>query len=445
MVMKQLLLPLVIVCFCVFNPYSHGQTPENIRIIEGKIVQFLSGTSFEFAPETEGTIQSGITVELPPDKRYLMRNIKSFQHQKWRISIMREGEKSIVKSIYGLGHETEDQADPVPPPLYIESTEKTFPQHTPHSRSLIEDMQNEIVRLTNIERWNNGMRPPLKDNGLLDDAAQGHSEEMAFDDFFAHCNIDENTTPGQRVTSEGYNWNAVAENIAAGSSTPQGSMNQWMGSQGHRNNILSTSYRALGVGYAYDPSSSPRDRYDENGNCSSNYLIGPFGYYWTQNFGRRNNVYPVIINREEPETDSRTVNLYVYGTPISQYENFVATSMRFSNNGNNWSSWEPYNPDKTWQLSAGNGVKTVHAQIRNSSGSIKTATDQIILDGDECESIMTFSNETISGTQTYTDCEIIADPNVTIQGNITFEATTVTLGEGVEITPGTIFQIMMTN
>jgi hypothetical protein len=25
---------------------------------------------------------------------------------------------------------------------------------------------------------------------------------------------------------------------------------------------------------------------------------GPYFHYWTQNFGRRNNVYPMVINRE---------------------------------------------------------------------------------------------------------------------------------------------------
>ena len=58
---------------------------------------------------------------------------------------------------------------------------------------------------------------------------------------------------------------------------------------------------------------------------------------------------------------------------------------------------------------------------------------------------MTFSNETLSGTQTYSEFEMIADPNVMITGNITFEATQVTLGTGVEIQSGTVFEIMMMN
>ena len=45
------------------------------------------------------------------------------------------------------------------------------------------------------------------------------------------------------------------ENIAAGSSTPEAVVNQWMSSPGHRENILNGKYRYLGVGYAYDGNS----------------------------------------------------------------------------------------------------------------------------------------------------------------------------------------------
>ena len=157
-----------------------------------------------------------------------------------------------------------------PPPIAVLPEVKELPDVAMHQRATV--TQEEIVRLTNIERWNNGMLPPYKSEDLLHDAAQEHTEEMAFDDFFAHCNLDENTTPGQRITAEGYIWNAVSENIAAGSSTPAGAMGQWMGStQGHREAILSSTYRAIGTGYAYDPSSSPRDRLD-NGQCNPGQL-----------------------------------------------------------------------------------------------------------------------------------------------------------------------------
>lgn len=424
---------------------SFAQTDDIYTIYEGVILSFPAPNSIVFEAEDQYTIKTQFQLKLPDSKIHLRRQLKKFQDQRWQVFVRNSNGTREIISIYGLGKKVEDEStDHTPPPIFKVPDMLSSPSKSSKKRAISAE-QAEIVRLTNIERWNNGMKPPLKNNDLIHSAAQGHTSEMAFDDFFAHCDLDVNTSPGDRVTSAGYSWNSVAENIAAGSSTAAGSMNQWMGSSGHRTNILSTSYRAMGVGYAYDGSSSPADRFDNNSDCNADATGGPYYYYWTQNFGRRNNIYPVVIDREEMETESRTVALYVYGTPVSQYENFTAVSMRFSNDNQSWSVWEAYNPDKTWELSPGNGTKTVYAQIRNAGGSVKTSSDEIMLDGIECQSPMTFDNETLSGTNTYTDCEIIADPNVLITGNITFEATLVTLGIGVEIQSGAEFEIVIMN
>ena len=57
----------------------------------------------------------------------------------------------------------------------------------------------------------------------------------------------------------------AGENIAAGSSTPEGVMNQWVNSSGHYANIINSKFTELGVGYVYAPDS-------------------PYGYYWVQLF-----------------------------------------------------------------------------------------------------------------------------------------------------------------
>ncbi len=58
--------------------------------------------------------------------------------------------------------------------------------------------------------------------------------------------------------------------------------------------------------------------------------------------------------------------------------NFTGGSeMCFSNDNISWSSWEPYRNITNWNLSAGNGLKTVHARIRKSSTEIITTSDTI--------------------------------------------------------------------
>jgi uncharacterized protein YkwD len=116
-----------------------------------------------------------------------------------------------------------------------------------------------LVRATlcelNAERSRRGLRP-LRLNRRLSAAASAHSAAMARRHFFSH------TSPNgasflDRIRSTGYlsgarSW-SVGENIAYGSerlSTPRSIGRAWMNSAGHRANILSGSFRAIGIGIA---------------------------------------------------------------------------------------------------------------------------------------------------------------------------------------------------
>jgi len=97
-------------------------------------------------------------------------------------------------------------------------------------------------------------------NDQLAKAAYGHSVDMNTHDYFSHTGLD-GSTPGQRITAEGYRWSAYGENIAEGYSTEQIVMNAWLSSEGHCKNIMDGGFKDMGVG---------RD-----------------GNYWTQDFGSR--------------------------------------------------------------------------------------------------------------------------------------------------------------
>jgi len=124
----------------------------------------------------------------------------------------------------------------------------------------------KVVRLTNKERQKFGLST-LESNGKLDKAAQGHSKNMAVEDFFSHYDPD-GSSPGDRIEKAGYKAQAWGENIAYGQSTPQEVLQDWMDSLGHRFNILRPELAEIGVGY-----------YNDNSNES--YDIS----YWTQKFG----------------------------------------------------------------------------------------------------------------------------------------------------------------
>jgi uncharacterized protein YkwD len=116
-----------------------------------------------------------------------------------------------------------------------------------------------LVRATlcvlNAERARHNLRP-LRFNRRLSKAARRHSRAMARKRFFSH------TSPGgrtfvDRIRRTGYlhgarNWN-IGENIAWGSgslSAPRAIATAWMNSPGHRANILSRSFGAIGIGVA---------------------------------------------------------------------------------------------------------------------------------------------------------------------------------------------------
>jgi len=426
------------VCFVV-NGYGQTQT----IVVEARISAVDPGPTYHVEIEKVrrgediGRELFARTVE---GKEMLDVGLRKFQHQRWLMTLVKDPSEEgafQIRAAFGLGMSdlSSQKQMETTIPLVAPREELEHQTANPFDRAAPGAEEQSVVELTNTERWNNGMLPPYKQNDQLHAAADGHSQDMESQNFFAHCNLVNGDSPWDRIAAAGYSMNAAAENIAAGQTSPASVVGGWMNSAGHRANILSSSYREIGVGYDY-AGGGPVDDRDANGDCVEDATGGPYGHYWTQNFGMRNNVYPVVIERELASTSSATVDLYVYGPG-------GATSMRFRNESGSWSSWVSYTPDYTWVLSSGAGDKTVYSEVSTGaggSGSVYSASDEIYSSAAGCET-MTFSNETLSGASTYVACEIIADPNVTIVGNITFEADNVTLDGGVEVNLGATLEI----
>ncbi|MFD4370981.1 CAP domain-containing protein [Streptomyces sp. NPDC058486] len=104
----------------------------------------------------------------------------------------------------------------------------------------------EVVALANAERDKAGC-DPLRAETRLARAAQGHADDMAARDFYAHDNP-EGRDGGDRISATGYDWSAWGENIHKGPKTPALAMDDWMDSPAHRANILNCAFRDIGVG-----------------------------------------------------------------------------------------------------------------------------------------------------------------------------------------------------
>jgi uncharacterized protein YkwD len=269
--------------------------------------------------------------------------------------------------------DTEQSIGPLPAPLFVKPF-SSWPEGPATQLEISPSFEDQAMELVNQARWDNGRLPPLKRNDLLDNAAETHSSNMASRNFFAHCDLDSGAEPWERMSSAGYTWNYAAENIACGYPTPEAVIYALMHSAGHRANILSSEVCELGIGYVYDAGDSATVRLDSDSDCNADtFGKGPFFHYWTQNFGRRNSVFPVVIDREACQIHSRNVQLYLYG------KNW-AVDMRLRNGNGPWTDWQAFSSEiAAWELSPGSGIKEVFAEIRNGAGTVLSMNDTIVL------------------------------------------------------------------
>jgi uncharacterized protein YkwD len=83
-------------------------------------------------------------------------------------------------------------------------------------------------------------------NTRLFSAAEGHSRDMATNNYFSHTSLD-GRSASRRVTDAGYVWRATGENIAAGQRDVTTVMNGWLASEGHCRNIMNPTYQDVAV------------------------------------------------------------------------------------------------------------------------------------------------------------------------------------------------------
>ena len=217
------------------------------------------------------------------------------------------------------------------------------------------EFEQQVIELINLERAERSL-PPLKRIEELNQAARYHSADLGQDDYFDHDTYDRD---GQSLYFVCLWWQRIqtyyagvrAENIAAGYTTPEAVVAAWMGSTGHRQNILSSNSDEVGIGYFQGE--------------------GGYNTYWTLDFGNRSGTYPLIINNEAAATQNPLVNLYIYGD---------WSEIRLRNDQEGWSDWQPFSNSMTWMLPTSNGEHWVSAEMRQ--GEITaTSQDSIILTG----------------------------------------------------------------
>jgi hypothetical protein len=104
---------------------------------------------------------------------------------------------------------------------------------------------------TNAQRGSSGVAS-LSLNDKLDAAAQAKADDMAARNYWSHY-TPEGNPPWVFVSAQGYSYQKLGENLAAGFSDEQSTINGWMASPPHRENLLDPSFSEVGFGYANNP------------------------------------------------------------------------------------------------------------------------------------------------------------------------------------------------
>lgn len=135
-----------------------------------------------------------------------------------------------------------------------------------HSRARI---AAEMLARVNQARQQNGLLP-LAPNPLLDRISQAHADDLLRRAYSGHV-TPEGLGPTDRARAGGYR-PGIGENIVEQRFSTEEAFKAWMGSPGHRRNILDPGCRDLGLGIA----------------VGEGYDAAPGGYrvIWVQSVGR---------------------------------------------------------------------------------------------------------------------------------------------------------------
>lgn len=110
---------------------------------------------------------------------------------------------------------------------------------------------SQLLASTNTERSSDGI-PKLSLNSKLTAAAQAKAEDMANRNYWSH-NTPEGEAPWIFPANQNYDYQKLGENLAAGFTDAQSTVNGWMGSPGHKANMLDTAFTQVGFGFANNP------------------------------------------------------------------------------------------------------------------------------------------------------------------------------------------------
>ncbi|WP_075031052.1 CAP domain-containing protein [Streptomyces mirabilis] len=118
----------------------------------------------------------------------------------------------------------------------------TVPASVPRA---LQTSPGEILQLVNAERAKANC-PALHENAQLTHAAKVFADDADKNNITTHTGSD-GSSPQQRIKDAGYNAGPSAENMSWGDTSAKQVVDGWMGSGGHKGNIVNCSFTDTGV------------------------------------------------------------------------------------------------------------------------------------------------------------------------------------------------------
>ncbi|RPE13600.1 CAP domain-containing protein [Chitinophaga lutea] len=132
-----------------------------------------------------------------------------------------------------------------PPPVPVADT--TFIMNNPVNKEVLLALVNEIrAKGCNCGDTFMAPAPPIRWNTALERAAYLHSQDMLYNDYFGHNDLNGNNA-GQRIARMGYQWQAWGENIALGILNERSVVEGWFKSVTHCKVLMGNKFIEMGV------------------------------------------------------------------------------------------------------------------------------------------------------------------------------------------------------
>ncbi len=233
-----------------------------------------------------------------------------------------------------------------------------------------EEATDTFYELINEARLNAEL-PPYGRAPELMASAQRHADDLATHQEASHIGSDDSTIE-ERVAEANYGaWSdgaLVGENFWVGFGPVEDAFDWFMDDAEHRENVLSSRYREIGIGAATD----------EEGRA-----------YYVLDFGARPNVLPIFINDGAETTESIDVAIRLSNEtarPEGQGTLYIGRAIEIRiNDSQDFEGlpWQPWEELVAWTLPDEPGERSAYVQFRDGAGRTTTSFDTIYLEPGE--------------------------------------------------------------